>query len=167
MNCDSRERLAGVKQLLPDCQITLTGVFQYLLRVKHEKGRRKMEDNKRNLCEGSILCFISKSNCQVTTQIKKLNKKKTPNQKKTPNTLELEYAMWHKTYWLRNNQTKKTWSIGWLNFNKAAFTKGKDTIYCKCRFMNDSSIYTWKQGYSYSAVIVSPTVSNQIWSKKK
>lgn len=29
MNCDSRERLAEVKQLLPDCHITLSGIFQY------------------------------------------------------------------------------------------------------------------------------------------
>lgn len=130
MNCDSRERLAGVKQLQPDCQITFTGVFQYFLRVKHEKGRRKMEDNKRNLCEGSILCFISKSNCQVTTQIKKLNKKKkNPTKpKKDPK----HFGTWicyvaqdipalGMGNWLRNNQIKKTWSIGWLNFNKVPF----------------------------------------------
>lgn len=44
MNCDSRERLAGVKQLLPDCHITLTGIFQNLFSVKHEKGRGKKEE---------------------------------------------------------------------------------------------------------------------------
>lgn len=35
-----------VKKFLPDCHIILTSMFNYLLSVKHEKGRRKMEDKK-------------------------------------------------------------------------------------------------------------------------
>lgn len=163
MNCDSRERLAGVKQLLPDCHITLTAIFHYLLSVKHEKGSREMKDNKRNLRESSIFCFMSKNNCQVITQIKNLKRNKQKPQTLWNLTRHKPYV--HLTWATDSETTKqiKTWSIGWWISTKLLLTtKGKDPTYWKCRFMNDWSIYTRKLGYSYNETVVSPTVSNPI-----
>lgn len=84
-----------------------------------------MEDNKRNLREGSILCFISKNNCQVITQNKNLKKTKP---KKNPKHFEIWISYMAQAIpalgmgnWLRNNQTNKN-LVSWLvEFQQSSF----------------------------------------------